>query len=378
MAGLLTKRWRDGADESAARPDPQTTTQKRRAANEELTTINERLREKVDQLGTACDEAELRTSELQAVLEVAQVAIWIAHDPQCRRITGNRFADEFVMHVPRGTNISASAKTGDKAVAYKVFRNGVELNASELPAQVAAATGKTVPAEALELRFSGNRVAQMFMGATPLFDARGQVRGAVAAGADVTKLLLAEEALRGSETRYRSLFENMINGVAYCRMVFDGEQPVDFVYLAVNRAFETLTGLKDVVGKRVSEIIPGIHQSDPELLKIYARVVRTGKPESFEMNVEALRQWFAVSVYSPAPEHFVAVFDVITDRKQHEAALQRKFEELRAANDELERFNRAAVGRELRMIELKKQVNELCAGAGRPAPYNLDFARAAS
>ncbi len=56
----------------------------------------------------------------------------------------------------------------------------------------------------------------------------------------------------------------------------------------------------------------------------------------------------------------------ITDRKRAEEAL-------REINEELVRFNRAAVGRELRMIELKKEVNGLCTQAGQPARYQLDF-----
>ena len=63
-------------------------------------------------------------------------------------------------------------------------------------------------------------------------------------------------ALAESEEHYRSLFENMLNGFAFCRMIYDEDRPVDFVYLEVNRAFETLTGLRDVVGKRVSQLIP--------------------------------------------------------------------------------------------------------------------------
>ena len=66
--------------------------------------------------------------------------------------------------------------------------------------------------------------------------------------------------LRTSEALYHSLFENMLNGFAYCKMIFDQDRPQDFIYLAVNSAFESLTGLKNVVGKKVSEVIPGIRE----------------------------------------------------------------------------------------------------------------------
>jgi PAS domain-containing protein len=60
-----------------------------------------------------------------------------------------------------------------------------------------------------------------------------------------------------SEGHYRSLFENMLEGFARCEMVFDDRgRPIDFVYLAVNSTFEKLTGLRNVVGRRFTEIIP--------------------------------------------------------------------------------------------------------------------------
>jgi len=120
----------------------------------------------------------------------------------------------------------------------------------------------------------------------------------------------------------RLFFDTMLQGVAYCRMVFDGDEPVDFVYMDVNPAFEALTGLKGVVGRPVSEILPGIRQRDPELLAIYGRVARGGPPERFEYYLDSLGQWFSLAVYCPQPEHFVAVFDVVTERKQVEAALR--------------------------------------------------------
>ena len=47
--------------------------------------------------------------------------------------------------------------------------------------------------------------------------------------------------------------------------------------------------------------------------------------------------------------------------------------ELFKSNDELHRFNRASVGRELDMIKLKQQVNALSLELGRKAPYCLAF-----
>ncbi len=139
---------------------------------------------------------------------------------------------------------------------------------------------------------------------------------------ETTARLRAEQAARENEARYRSLFENMVNGLAHCQMLFEDGRPVDFVYLNVNKAFAELTGLKEVVGKKVSEAIPGIREADPELFEIYGRVAATGRPERFETYVTALGQWFSIAVYCPVEGQFVAVFDAITERKKTEENLR--------------------------------------------------------
>lgn len=69
---------------------------------------------------------------------------------------------------------------------------------------------------------------------------------------------------------------------------------------------------------------------------------------------------------------FTAVND-INERKQAEELIIKNLEDLKHLNKDLERFNNASVGRELRMIELKKEINELCARAGQPMRYTIDF-----
>ncbi len=133
----------------------------------------------------------------------------------------------------------------------------------------------------------------------------------------------SQEALRVSEARYHSLFSNMLDGFAHCEMLFDNGRPVDFLYCEVNEAFERLTGLTNVAGKKVSEVIPGIQLSHPELFEIYGRVALTGTSEKFETNFKPLGKWLSISVYGAEKNHFIALFDDITGRKQSERGVER-------------------------------------------------------
>ncbi|MHB9074099.1 MAG: HD domain-containing phosphohydrolase [Desulfobaccales bacterium] len=189
------------------------------------------------------------------------------------------------------------------------------------PGTKAMATGQKEVFELTSARPDGSRL-DVRIQAFPYRSADGQITGFIEVVEDITQQKQVEEALRQNEELYRSLFENMLNGFAYCKMLFHQNQPQDFIYLKVNNAFELLTGLKDVEGKKVSEVIPGVREADPELFEIYGRVALTGKPEKFETYVAALKMWFSISVYSPAKEYFVAVFDVITERKQMEDGLR--------------------------------------------------------
>ena len=142
---------------------------------------------------------------------------------------------------------------------------------------------------------------------------------------DITERKKAEQELKKSEKDYSSLFANMIDGFAFCQMIFDDAgKPIDFVYLQVNDAFEKITGLKRelIIGKKISQAIPEIKKTNPELFEIYGRVALTGQKEKFEHMLKPLNLWLDVSVYSPNKGYFAAVLEDITERKKAEQELQ--------------------------------------------------------
>jgi PAS domain S-box-containing protein len=244
-------------------------------------------------------------------------------------------SDYRVIMANMGTAALLRKPIGD-LVGRKCFREFEKREGvcAHCPGTRAMATGEKAVVETVGVREDGGEMVVRLQ-AFPCRGPDGHITGFIEVVEDISASKQMEAALRESENLYRSLFENMLNGFAYCQMLFEDDQPRDFIYLKVNKSFAALTGLKDVVGKRVSEVIPGIRESDPELFESFARVASTGQPERFEIYVEGLKMWFSLSVYSPGKEYFVVVFDVITERKQVEEDLRLKEKMLDGASDSI-------------------------------------------
>lgn len=120
-----------------------------------------------------------------------------------------------------------------------------------------------------------------------------------------------------SKINYQVLFDEIPLGLAYCQMVYDSKlQPIDYIFIEVNKNFEKLTGMRNVVKKKVSALIPGIRETNSELFTVYDRVASTGKSESLETYIGVLRRWFIISAYSPKKGFFIAIFQNISEQKQ--------------------------------------------------------------
>jgi PAS domain S-box-containing protein len=207
------------------------------------------------------------------------------------------------------------------------------------------------------------------IGRSPLVDqTRAELllaRVAPRAAAELERLTI-EISLRDSEARFRSMFEQAPIGVAEV-------DSTSGAILTVNLRFADIIGISTAeltTLKWNSFANPG---DIPEGLDLLERM-KAGAIHGFELDKHHRRPdgshiWIHLTI-APVIEggdgnarHLCMVQD-ISERKQTEEAL-------RASHAILSKFNALAVGRELRMIELKSEINELCAKLGQPPRHRI-------
>lgn len=148
---------------------------------------------------------------------------------------------------------------------------------------------------------------------------------------DITERWTAQQALRKSEEKYRTLFETMDEGFCILKLEFDANDEVtDFRYEEINPSFKKHSGLKDVEGKKGSQVLGDLEK---DWVKLCGQVVLTGESKNYESYSETLDRWFEVSalpVGKPEEQKVAALFNNITERKRAQ-------EKLKAMNLNLEK-----------------------------------------
>ncbi|MGG6293349.1 PAS domain S-box protein [Leptolyngbya sp. AN02str] len=146
-----------------------------------------------------------------------------------------------------------------------------------------------------------------------------------------------------AKERYRALFNSIREGFCILQMIFDeAQRPIDYRYLEINSVFEEQTGLKNVLGKRVRELVPDL---EPFWFEIYGTVALTGEPVHFVDHARAMGRWFEVNAFriDEPHEHRVGLlFKDITKRKEAEAIVAADLRDTQLLRDLGERLSTEA------------------------------------
>ena len=169
---------------------------------------------------------------------------------------------------------------------------------------------------------------------------------------DITDRKVVEEALKASEVRHREMFGRMRSGVAVYEAKKDGE---DFILRDFNPEAERTNQVKreDILGRSVLDVFPNVR--DTGIFNVFQRVWKTGISENYPAvfyKDERIARWFENDVYKLPSGEIVAIFNDVTEQKM-------AGEEVRKRIKEMEILYKVSMGREERILELKKKVMEL-------------------
>lgn len=216
---------------------------------------------------------------------------------------------------------------------------------------------------ALEFRIllPGGRVKWLRASANPRRQPDGRVvwNGVLL---DISAQKEAEEERRKSDERLHLLIKNSSDAIS----VVDAAGALTYV----SPAEKTLSGFtpEEMAGKTIADVIhpDDLARAEAALRTTVAHPEKTHRLQC--RHCHKTRGWMPVEIVGqsfldePAVQGIIVSVRDITERMAAEEEMARQLDELR-------RWHSATLGREDRVAELKREVNELAAQLGRPPPY---------
>ncbi|MEN6623675.1 MAG: PAS domain S-box protein, partial [Smithella sp.] len=267
-----------------------------------------------------------RAMELAALLDAVPMPVFIAHDPGCLRLTGNRAANDFMMH----SNIKETSLAAPTVILpdhIKAFKDGRKLNIEELPIQQAA-RGIKVQEFEYSLEMEKGTTRHVLGYSTPLLDAQGSPRGAVQALVDITDHKRIEEELREANAETKAI----LTGIADVFYSLDNQWRFTVVNPAAERELFGRS-VDELLGKVIWEVFPALVGTKPQ--QCYFEVVQKNEMGHYEAKSPLNGRWYEVFV-SPRQGGLDVYLRNIDKRKQAENALREALFDVENSRSRLE------------------------------------------
>jgi len=190
----------------------------------------------------------------------------------------------------------------------------------------------------------------------PLRNEQGEVYAICGLSTDITDRKQIEGALRESEEIFDKFMEN---SPIY---IFFKNENIQAVRLSHN--FETMLGrpIQELLGKSMDELFPS--ELARSMVQDDLRILNSGKKITIEEELHG--RCYSTTKFpiliDGKPRYLAGYTIDITEQRRAEKAINSQLEELR-------RWHDATLGREVRILELKQEVNELLASQGKPPRY---------
>jgi PAS domain S-box-containing protein len=157
------------------------------------TELERRVEERTAELERVNNQLREQIAEREILMEILPVAVFVSNDPKCERITGNSKGRQ-LLRLPDATNLSKSAPEGNRP-NYITMLDGKELRASELPMHKAAIESRSISDFELQILFEDGAEISTLASASPLFNNKGEVRGAISVMHDITEARKMQQEL---------------------------------------------------------------------------------------------------------------------------------------------------------------------------------------
>lgn len=265
--------------------------------------------------------AKARAEELETFMETVPAAVWIAHDPQCHRMTANRTAYQ-LLGLPLGAVPTATPEDGNYPFPFEIQKEGRVIPLDDLLMQQVGRTGEEAEAE-FDFVFETGEVRSVWGRAVPLRNEAGEIRGVIGAFLDVSDRKRTEAELRQREQRFSTLFNGMEDWVLVYPITAD-HQPGKFIEvneqacrkLGYSREELLQMSVNDIVGSPLIDPLENIERLLAERLIIIESVHTTKDGRCIPCEVSA-----TLFMLNGLPT-IQSICRDITERQQAEEALR--------------------------------------------------------